>query len=174
MTDLSRASLVGANFQNANARGIIADDANFTGSNLRGAQFDGSSFKYAILDKTVINDASSFQGVNMEGASIKGMTHENADGSRSPVTFQMLQEQYGAQGLGQAVALEKAAAQGHRISTDEPVKAPSFTLPSLPGVSGAMIASAANLGNIPPQADLPNPKAGAAALDPDSPTKGMA
>lgn len=106
---------------------------------------------------------ADFTGASMQGCTINGH-------AATPELFAALGA-VGTQsmscGQGQSQGQEKAPMQA-------PIPTASFTLLSLAGVSAPMEANLTQALAAGPQADLPNAKAAAAALNPDSPTNGFA
>lgn len=147
MSNLRFASMIGADLESANARGVDFHGANLTNANLIRANVAGSDFGEANLTGVRISHDTNLRGCNLGGANIQGMTIQGPDGSISPANYQTLAAQ-GATGIGLNVAAERAQAQGLTspfVSTDTPSRAPESHQEFLASLSKTGISGGANV-----------------------------
>ncbi len=157
MSNLRFASLVGADFREANACGVDFHGANMSNANLHKADFRGSDFSSVSFNGAQFSFDTNLKGANMSGADIQGATFTNAKGEIEPISFQRCAE-LGGQGIGLQVATEKAVATGAvhpQVSSDTPSRAPESSqsfIASLGGlgVTGGVDTSPADTGQLTP------------------------
>lgn len=147
MSNLRFASLIGADLESANARGVDFHGANLTNANLTRANLAGCDFGEANLSGVRISHDTNLRGCNLSGANIQGMTIQGPDGSISPANYQTLGAQ-GCTGIGLNIAAERAQEQGVTnafVSTDTPSRAPESHQAFLASLSTSGISGGANV-----------------------------